>query len=444
MVVLVLTSGSGQDRLMNQPSLSIGEEILALVRVASVTGTEAALAGLLESRLRAGPAGVTHQVLRVEDTLLLVPNTLVDPDTQVVGVRPIVVLAGHIDTVPRGEAPEPALRDGRVVGRGACDMKAGVAALLQLAESLDPSAGFAHRVFVFYAGEEGPAAGNGLAALLAAQPWLRGAGLALLLEPTCGDLELGCSGSMHLAVTFHGKACHSARPWTGEHPLRHALPWLDAILARPIREAHIAGVVFRELAVPTRLRAGEVRNVVPGSLEVNLNLRYPPDRTPAQAEELARSLFPEGTVFRRFGRRPSADGPHFFEDVPEEGDSGVVQGGARSGVGGPPAGGTLRPPVADPPPGSITVELSDHSPAGRIALDAPLYRHLLESTGLPRRAKQGWTDVARFSALGVPALNWGPGDPAFAHTKDEFVEIAEAERFVAGLQAYLLGAGPRA
>jgi succinyl-diaminopimelate desuccinylase len=324
--------------------------------------------------------------------------------------------------------------------------------MLRLAESLDPSLGFAHRVYVFYAGEEGPAVGNGLAALLVAHPWLRGAGLALLLEPTCGDLELGCSGSMHLAVTFHGKACHSARPWTGEHPLRHALPWLEAILARPIREAEIAGVTFRELAVPTRLRAGEVRNVVPGSLEVNLNVRYPPDRTPTQAEELARSLFPDGTVFRRFGRRPSVDGPHFFEDAPEDGGlgPGAGEGAGRFGVGGSPAvrmespGIDVRTPaVGDPPPGSITVELSDHSPAGRIALDAPLYRHLLESTGLPRRGKQGWTDVARFSALGVPALNWGPGDPAFAHTKDEFVEVAEAERFVARLRAYLLGAGPK-
>jgi succinyl-diaminopimelate desuccinylase len=438
---------------MNQSILSIGEEILALVRVPSVTGTEGTLAGILELRLRAGPAGLAHQVLRVDDTLLLVPHTLPFPVTPPAGGRPIVVLAGHIDTVPRGDSPEPALRDGRVVGRGACDMKAGVAALLQLAESCDPSAGFAHRVFVFYAGEEGPAAPNGLAAILVAHPWLRRAGLALLLEPTCGDLELGCNGSIHLAVTFHGKACHSARPWTGEHPLRHALPWLEAILARPIREAEIAGVTFRELATPTRLRAGDVRNVVPGSLEVNLNLRYPPDRTPAQAEELARSFFPDGTVFRHFGRRPSVGGPSFFEDALEDGGPGACAGEAagRSGGGGSQAGRASShgddlpiPVVVAPPPGSITVELSDHSPAGRIALDAPLYRHLLESTGLPRSAKQGWTDVARFSALGVPALNWGPGDPAFAHTKDEFVDVAAAERFVARLRAYLLGAGPKA
>jgi succinyl-diaminopimelate desuccinylase len=396
---------------MNQSSLSLGEEILALVRMPSVTGTEGALADLLESRLRAGSAGRGHQVVRVGDTLLLVPHALALPDRPPADGRPVVVLAGHIDTVPRGDSAEPALHDGRVVGRGACDMKAGVAALLQLAESCDPAAGFAHRVFVFYAGEEGPAAGNGLAALVAAHPWLRGAGLALLLEPTCGDLELGCSGSMHLAVTFYGKACHSARPWTGDNPLRHALPWLGEILARPIREAEIAGVTFREVVVPTRLRAGEVRNVVPGSLEVNLNLRYPPDRTPAQAEDLACSLFPAGTAFRRFRGRPDSDR------------------GSASG---------------DPSPGSITVELSDHSPAGTIPLDAPLYRHLLESTGLPRRAKQGWTDVARFTSLGVPALNWGPGDPTLAHTKDEFVEVAEAERFIGRLRAYLLGAGPPA
>ena len=173
---LVPGGGGGQDLLMNQQSLSLGEEILALVSTPSVTGTEGVLAGLLESRLRGRPAGLSHQVLRVDDSLLLVPNTLGLPVASAVSRpiasaaagRPIVVLAGHIDTVPRGEAPDPAYEDGRVVGRGACDMKAGVAALLQLAESLDPSAGFAHRVFVFYAGEEGPAAANGLAALLAA------------------------------------------------------------------------------------------------------------------------------------------------------------------------------------------------------------------------------------------------------------------------------------
>jgi succinyl-diaminopimelate desuccinylase len=303
------------------------------------------------------------------------------------------------------------LRDGRVTGRGACDMKAGVASMLALVESLDPSDGFAHRVFIFYAGEEGPAARNGLGAVLAAQPWLRRAGLALLLEPTCGDLELGCSGSIQLSVTFHGKACHSARPWTGVHPLRHALPWLEAILSRPVRETRIAGVVFREVVTPTVLRAGEARNVVPGTLEVNLNLRYPPDRTPGEAEEFARSLFPPGTVFRCFGRVLSL--------VPAE-----------------------RPAIADPLPGGITVELFGHSLAGSIVSDAPFYRHLLESTGLPRRAKQAWTDVARFSALGVPALNWGPGDPELAHTREEFVEVAEVEQFLARIRAYLLGKGP--
>lgn len=465
----------------------LGDEILSLVNVSSVTGAEGALAGLLESRLRGGPAGRVHRVFRVDDTLLLVPACLaaivdgatvtggrnadpcldvgsgpvpigaagsVSPQPFLVDGRPLLVLAGHIDTVPRGDSPEPMLRDGRVTGRGACDMKAGLAAMLQLAESLDPSEGFAHRAFVFYAGEEGPSAQNGLAALLAVQPWLRRAGLALLLEPTCGDLELGCSGSIQLAVTFHGKACHSARPWTGVHPLRHALPWLQAILARPIREAEMAGVVFREVITPTVLHSGDARNVVPGALSVNLNLRYPPDRTSEEAEELARSLFPPGTVFRRFGRRRSLSGPDFFEDAMEDSAPGVGGATAPSAAAGV---GTAQPfageavaisggsPVGEEgSPGSITAELFSHSPAATIATDAPLYRHLLESTGLPRRAKQAWTDVARFCAVGVPALNWGPGDPELAHTREEFVDVAEAEQFVSRIRAYLVGAGPRA
>jgi succinyl-diaminopimelate desuccinylase len=360
---------------------TLAQDLFTLVGIPSVSGEEQEIAGFLEARLRETAVAAGNVVVRVEDSVLLLPG----PEAAA-GGRPLAVLAGHIDTVPRGEAPAPSMADGRVVGRGSADMKAGLAVMLHLASSLPASEGFASRAYVFYSGEEGSAAGNALPRILAAWPQLTRAGLAILLEPTSGDLELGCNGSIHCEVSFRGRACHSARPWSGLHPLQPALPWIERILHHPIRAAEVGGVVFREVASLTRLRAGEVRNVIPGELVLNLNVRYAPDRDPAGAEDYALSLCPP----------------------PEEAESRVV----------------------------------DHSPAGRIDSDAPLYRHLCESTGLPRRAKQGWTDVARFTSAGVPALNWGPGNPELAHTAEEYVPLDEVDRTFRMMAAFFSGPGP--
>jgi len=191
----------------------------------------------------------------------------------------------------------------------------------------------------------------------------------------------------------------------GAAPAARGAPWLQRTLDRPAREVEIAGATFRELISLTRLRAGEVRNVIPGALEVNLNLRYAPDRTPAEAERLAAEALPEGTALRGFPSLPGARAPAWES-------------------------------------AEVAAEIVDLSPPGRIELEAPLYRHVLDATGLPRRGKQGWTDVARLTALGIPALNWGPGDPELAHTRDEFVEVAEAEDCLGRMRAYLAGDGP--
>jgi succinyl-diaminopimelate desuccinylase len=286
--------------------------------------------------------------------------------------------------------------------------------MLALAEQVSPEAGFCRRAFMFYTGEEGPAEANALRNILKCEPWLRRADLAILLEPTHGDLELGCNGSIHIGVTFRGKACHSARPWLGLHPLQAALPWFDRILRHPIREVEISGAVFREVVTLTTVHAGEARNVIPGTLAVNLNLRYAPDRSYEEAERLAWSLCPEGTVRGQGGSNGPAGNPEGSEAAGESKES------------------------------PVEAVLLDHSPAGRIDLEAPLYRHLCQSTGLPRRAKQGWTDVARFTACGVPALNWGPGDPELAHTREEWVGIEEAERCFGSMKAFFLGEGPKA
>ena len=378
----------------NIPCMStLAEDIFTLVRIPSVTDQEQALADALERRLREGPARAAGELRRIGDSVVVLPFGGSGKPGQA-DPRPLVVLAGHIDTVPKGETPEPFEENGVIYGRGTADMKAGVAVMLALAERLAPSSGFARRAFVFYAGEEGSAKGNALAGILEEVSLLRDAGLAVLLEPTNGDLELGCNGSIHLAITFRGKACHSARPWMGIHPMRAALPWLETTLRHPMREVEISGALFREVVTLTTIQAGEAKNVVPAGLTVNLNLRYPPDRTPQEAEAMALGLAPQG-----------------FPDLPD---------------GSP----------------SVETIVLDHSPAAAVNPEAPLYRHLCESTGLPRRGKQGWTDVARFTSFGVPALNWGPGDPELAHTREEQVRIDAAELCLQRMLQFFGGPGP--
>ena len=266
-------------------------------------------------------------------------------------------------------------------------MKAGLAVMLQLLEDLSPGSTPYRLSYVFYAGEEGPADENDLVNVLKAVPDLASADLALVLEPTDGVLELGCSGSLHLDVVFHGVACHSARPWLGDHPLRRAVPWVQEMLDLPYRSAVLAGVEYREVVSLTMMHCGETRNVLPGHARVNLNLRYPPDRSPEEAEAYARSLLPE--------------------------DSAGYQ-----------------------------ATLVDHAYPAGIPEDAPMFRHLLEVTQLPRRAKQAWTDVARFWALGVPAVNWGPGDPALAHMTEESIEVAALAEYHDALLRFLRADAP--
>jgi succinyl-diaminopimelate desuccinylase len=185
------------------------------------------------------------------------------------------------------------------------------------------------------------------------------------------------------------------------HPLPAALSWLAQVLQHPPRAVRIQGVEFIEVATVTQVRSGETRNVLPGSLMVNLNLRYPPDRSAEEAESFARSLCPTP--------RPLVEASDSKDGSEEVG---------------------------------IEVVIMDHAVAGAIQMEASLYHHLLRATGLPRRAKQAWTDVARFSILGVPALNWGPGDPRFAHTRDEEVEIAQLEDVYRQMERFLRGPGP--
>jgi succinyl-diaminopimelate desuccinylase len=239
--------------------------------------------------------------------------------------------------------------------------------MMALAEDLPAAARGCDLALVFYAREEGPYLENELEDVLREASELKGASLACCLEPTDNTLQLGCVGSIHATVTFHGRAAHSARPWQGENAVHRAGALLAELHARAPREALSGGHRFREVLSCTRVEGGRARNVEPDRCALNLNFRFAPDKTLEAAAEELRAL------------------------------------GARHGA---------------------EVELTDLSPACPAFGDNPLVRRLVERTGVAAEPKQAWTDVARLAVHGVPAVNLGPGATAQAHQRGEWIEVA--------------------
>ncbi len=277
-----------------------------------------------------------------------------------------LVLGGHTDTVPVN-ANLPARVDGdRLYGCGSTDMKGGVAIMLELARSLAEPA--VDVTYVFYAREEVATRHNGLLEIEAERPDLLEGDVALLGEPTLGALEAGCQGTLRVKVTLDGARAHTARPWMG----RNAIHRLGAILAildgyeerRPVVE----GCEYREALQAVEVGGGVAGNVVPDEAFVVINHRFAPDRTPEEAESHVRDL--------------------------------------------------IAPILVD----GDTVELTDLSPPALPGLGDPMITALVQRNSLEVRAKLGWTDVAFFAARGVPASNFGPGDPTIAHTQGELLE----------------------
>jgi succinyl-diaminopimelate desuccinylase len=283
-----------------------------------------------------------------------------------------VVLAGHTDTVPaNGNAA--ARIDGDVLwGLGAADMKGGLAVFLELAERVpEPSVDL---TYVFYAGEEVAAAHNGLGHLVRDRPELVSGDVAILGEPTGGAIEAGCQGTMRVEVRMHGERAHTARPWMGRNAVHRLGAVLRAVEAAPERRPVIDGCEYREALQAVLVSGGVAGNVVPDLASVTLNRRFAPDRTGAEAlAELQELLAP------------------CLEDDDE----------------------------------LVVVDIAE---GARPGLDHPVLARLVQHHRLPVSAKLGWTDVARFSALGIPACNLGPGDATLAHQADERVERAALDR----------------
>jgi len=277
-----------------------------------------------------------------------------------------VVLAGHIDTVPPGNNL-PSKRDGDMLrGLGTADMKSGVAVMLRLATRIDK----ADRdvTLVFYDGEEVEAERNGLLRVRRAQPELLAADLAVLLEPTDAIVEGGCQGTMRADVRVNGIRAHSARSWMGTNAIHGTEPVLKLLNAYEARQPVVDGLAYREGLNAVAVRGGVAGNVVPDECVVTVNYRFAPDRTEEDARVHLKQVF-EG----------------------------------------------------------FQVEVTDSAPGARPGLDKPATQAFVDAVGGQPRAKFGWTDVSLFSAMGIPAVNFGPGDPHVAHTRGELVSIAQID-----------------
>ncbi|MEX1003851.1 MAG: succinyl-diaminopimelate desuccinylase [Acidimicrobiia bacterium] len=292
---------------------------------------------------------------------------------------PMVLLVGHLDTVPsQGQGPARVL-DGHLNGLGAADMKGGLAVMIHLLEDADVVAGPYAVVGVFYEAEEGPMDGNGLGPVLDANPWMTDAEFAVVLEPSDGQIQVGCNGSINASVTFSGSSAHSARPWWGENAITKAGEWLSAMHRREPELHVVDGLEYREVMSVTTASGGIARNVIPDRFSLNLNYRFAPDRSVDRALEVLGSVCAD------------ADG---FEVV-------------------------------------------DVAPAGPVEASHPFVATLRRVSAAELAAKQGWTDVARLGVYGIPAVNFGPGRASEAHQKDEFVALAEIESTFTALRRAL-------
>jgi succinyl-diaminopimelate desuccinylase len=346
----------------------------ALVDIPSVSRDEARLADLVERRL--GVRAPRLVLDRVDDTVVARTD---------LGRPSRIVLAGHLDTVPVN-GNDVARRDGdRLAGLGTADMKGGLAVMLRLAEevSRQPER-FRHDVtFVLYEAEEIADEFNGLRKLFERRPDLPIGDFAIALEPTDGWLEAGCQGTIHVRATFHGARAHTARPWMGTNAVHAAAPLVEHVAAFGNPTVVVDGLEYRESLQVVEIVGGVARYVVPDRCSVVVNRRFAP----------ACSL-----------------------------DEAVADTLARLAA------------AADPAP---DLEVVGASPGAHPNLTHPLVAAFASDLGLDVRPKLGWTDVARFAAHGVPAVNFGPGDAAIAHTAGEWVRGASIERCHRVLAAFL-------
>lgn len=291
-----------------------------------------------------------------------------------------VVIAGHIDTVPvANNLPSKLMafeREQVIWGRGSVDMKAGVAVMLKLAASLtEPSMDV---VWVFYDLEEVEASRNGLGRLVRNHPELIKASFAILCEPTASTIEGGCNGTMRIEIELTGTKAHSARPWMGDNAIHKMASVLTTLNNFQPEEIEVDGLVFKESLSAVMVQGGIATNVIPDTAILTVNYRFAPSRSVEQATENLRSIFPE-----------------------------------------------------------VSFKVVDSAPGARPGMNSQEAKAFVAAVGATVNPKYGWTDVSRFSAMGIPAVNYGPGDPNRAHADDEHVPVSQIYACEAGLRKFL-------
>ena len=289
-----------------------------------------------------------------------------------------VILAGHIDTVPVAGNLPSRLAGGVLHGCGTADMKAGVAVALRLAATVPEPARDVS--FVFYDCEEVEAERNGLLRLSRQRPGLLAGDFAVLMEPTGDVVEGGCQGTMRAEIRAGGQRAHSARSWLGRNAIHQAAGILDVLRGYQAREPQVDGLVYHEGLNAVAITGGVAMNVIPDECVVTVNFRFAPDRSIGDAEAHIREVF---------------------------------------------AGWDVR--------------VTDSASGARPGLAEPAAASFVAAVGGTPRAKLGWTDVARFDALGIPAVNFGPGDPQLAHTREEHIEVAVIGECETRMRRWLAG-----
>lgn len=349
------------------PENALAELTLALVNLPSESRSEAELTAYVRESVPFEPADDDGE------TLLYARQD----------GKPLVLLAGHTDTVPaQGNLPGR-IEDGAVVGLGASDMKGGLAVMIELARWAAERADLAYDLgLLFFPREELGPDENPLPALFERTPLVDTAALVVCLEPTDNTLQLGCLGNLNARVVFEGRSAHSARPWLGVNAVRLALEGLQGVLEAEPRDAVVGGLLFREVLSVTQIHGGIAQNVIPARCEATLNFRFAPDRSVAEAETRVRELV---------GRE---------------------------------------------------LDVLSAAPAAHVASESALVQRLRAAGPFELQPKQAWTNVADFAARGLDAVNLGPGGTRYAHAVDERVEIGELVRTFEALQRFLLGSVP--
>jgi succinyl-diaminopimelate desuccinylase len=348
----------------------LAEQTLALVDIPSVSRAESRIAEVVAGSV---PRGALAERYADGEAFFYA--------TERRDGRPLVLLAGHLDTIPPQDNLPGRIENGWVVGLGATDMKGGLAVMLELAAWLE-EARPEREVdlgLLFFTREELPVAESPLPGVFDACPELREADLAVVLEPTDNTIQAGCLGNLTATLSFRGASAHSARPWLGVNAIALAVEALRPITRISPLAVDVDGLVFTEVLSVTRIEGGIADNVIPDLVTCRLNFRFAPNRTLEEAAERLRHVV---------------------------GDAGEL-------------------------------EITSSSPAGRVAAGSPLVQRLRRAGDFALEPKQAWTPVAQFSEEGVDAVNLGPGATEYAHKRDERVSVVELVRTYEALQRFI-------